>query len=298
MRRPSVNAGASRRDGVDGAVDQRQRLAVALEHAAHDLGVDLLRRLGEADARRACSATTRASSSPSSPPVRPRASGRRARCASCSRTSSQTCSESTSDAVEVEDDRLDHPLRYSAAEADERRRVDARLGPLAPRRRRACGRRRRARPRARTRASRARRRGAARAGSRRRRLRATSRSAGRRARSAARRDSWPAPSSETAKPPAARSSSCSAACFAIEIPTSGGSSASGTSEATVRPSRSPSRSTVTTLTPAGWRRITSRSSSPPATRTILRVVRRARQSGSPAKNSFCTACCWRSNSWS
>ena len=67
--------------------------------------------------------------------------------------------------------------------------------------------------------------------------RATSRSAARRGRSAARARAGRAASSETAKPPASRSSSCNAAWRAIEIPTSGGSSASETSDATVRPSR-------------------------------------------------------------
>ena len=48
-----------------------------------------------------------------------------------------------------------------------------------------------------------------------------------------------------------------------------GSSDSETSEPTVRPSRWPSASTVTTATPAGTRRITVRSSSPPATAPII-----------------------------
>ena len=47
--------------------------------------------------------------------------------------------------------------------------------------------------------------------------------------------------------------------------TSGGSSATETSDATVTPSRWPSRSTVTTDTPTGCRRMTALSSSPLAT---------------------------------
>ena len=62
---------------------------------------------------------------------------------------------------------------------------------------------------------------------------------------------WSPARSETAKPPASRRSSWNAAWRPIEIPTSGGSSASETSDATVRPSRVPSTSTVATATPTG-----------------------------------------------
>ena len=72
--------------------------------------------------------------------------------------------------------------------------------------------------------------------------------------------SWPAASRLTANPPASRSSSCSAASRATEIPTSGGSRESETSVPTVNPRPSPSASTLTTATPAGNRRINARTS--------------------------------------
>ena len=63
--------------------------------------------------------------------------------------------------------------------------------------------------------------------------------------------SWSPASSETAKPPASRRSSWNAAWRQIESPTSGGSSASEASDDTVRPRRLPSNSTVATATPKG-----------------------------------------------
>ena len=72
--------------------------------------------------------------------------------------------------------------------------------------------------------------------------------------------SWPAASRLTAKAPDSRSSSCSAASRATEIPTSGGSRESETSVPTVNPRPSPSASTVTTATPAGNRCINTRTS--------------------------------------
>ena len=66
-------------DRLDGAVDQRQVARGSARASADDLGVDLLRRLGEPDLVVHVRATTRASSCPSSPPARPRASARRAR---------------------------------------------------------------------------------------------------------------------------------------------------------------------------------------------------------------------------
>src|SRR6266498_3209316 len=74
--------------------------------------------------------------------------------------------------------------------------------------------------------------------------------------------SWPAARMLTTKPPARCRSSCIAASRAIETPTSGGSSESETSEPMVSPSRSPSRATVTTATPAGNRRMSAVSASP------------------------------------
>src|SRR5205085_11436651 len=64
----------------------------------------------------------------------------------------------------------------------------------------------------------------------------------------------------SAKPSARRRSSCIAACRLTATPTSGGSRESETSEPTVRPSRSPSTSTVSTATPVGNRRIKARRS--------------------------------------
>ena len=61
------------------------------------------------------------------------------------------------------------------------------------------------------------------------------RSAGRCGRSAARACSWSPASIDTAHSPASRSSSCSDASSAIEMPTSGGSSESETSDETVSP---------------------------------------------------------------
>src|SRR5438105_9496986 len=69
----------------------------------------------------------------------------------------------------------------------------------------------------------------------------------------------------TASSPASRSSSCKAASLRIANPTSGGSSDSETSDATVRPRRWPRTSTERTATPAGKRPMTARSSSPPTT---------------------------------
>ena len=76
---------------------------------------------------------------------------------------------------------------------------------------------------------------------------------------------WPPASMLTAKPPASRRSSCICACREIEMPTSGGSRDSETSALTVWPSRCPSTATVTTATPLGKRRMTSRRSSPSTT---------------------------------
>src|SRR5919201_1184462 len=73
---------------------------------------------------------------------------------------------------------------------------------------------------------------------------------------------WPAASRLTPKAPARRSSSCSAASRRIAKPTSGGAIESGIRVPIVKASRSPSRSTLTTATPAGNRRIRSRRCSP------------------------------------
>src|SRR5439155_1842923 len=73
--------------------------------------------------------------------------------------------------------------------------------------------------------------------------------------------SWPAASRLSAKLSARRSSSCIAAWRLTATPTSGGSSERETREPTVKPSRSPSTSTVRTATPAGKRRSSARSSS-------------------------------------
>src|SRR6266540_7123221 len=84
--------------------------------------------------------------------------------------------------------------------------------------------------------------------------------------------SWPAARMLTTKPPARCRNSCIAASRAIETPTSGGSSESETSEPTVNPRRSPSRSTVTTATPAGNRRMSAVSASRVAMESESRSV--------------------------
>ena len=93
--------------------------------------------------------------------------------------------------------------------------------------------------------------------------------------------SWSAASRLAANPPACRSSSCSAASRATEIPTSGGSSESESSVPMVRPSRSPSASTVTTATPEGKRRISARRSSPATTSSMFEG--QATISGAPTR---------------
>ncbi len=87
--------------------------------------------------------------------------------------------------------------------------------------------------------------------------------------------SWSPASSETAKPPASRSSSWNAAWRATEIPTNGGSSASETSEDSVRPRRVPSTSTVATATPTGYRRMTALNCSPLDTARCYGRLRKA-----------------------
>src|SRR5215218_5079360 len=73
----------------------------------------------------------------------------------------------------------------------------------------------------------------------------------------------------TAKEPASRSSSCSAACCPRATPTSGGSSESDTSESRVSPAACPPALTVTTLTGAGTSRINALSSSPATRRSYV-----------------------------
>src|SRR5262249_23669548 len=66
--------------------------------------------------------------------------------------------------------------------------------------------------------------------------------------------SWSAASIDTHHSPASRSTSYSDADSASEMPMSGGSSESETSELTVRPARRPAASATTTQTPVGQRR--------------------------------------------
>ena len=189
--------------------EERQPLAVALEHPAHDLVVDLLGRLGEADhvvhvarpLRRAHAHHVRLRAG--------RSSGRRAR-GRAARA------------------RRPRPARSRAGRRRGRRRRPRSREAYSPPRRTSggasapaiasstCATKKRAcpRPARRQRAAqpadgaREQRRTVAGLDGRRR---ATSRSAARRGRSAGRASSWPAASSDTAKPPASRSSSWSAA---------------------------------------------------------------------------------------
>src|SRR5437016_7241908 len=73
---------------------------------------------------------------------------------------------------------------------------------------------------------------------------------------------WAPDSKLAVHPPARRIGSCDDESLPIEMPTRAGCSESDTSEPTVSPNRSPSTAAVTTATGAGKRRITSRSSSP------------------------------------
>ena len=166
------------------AVDQRRRLAVAGEHPLHDRRVDLLGRAGQRQLLRHVASTTRSSSCPSSPASPSRCSGRRPRRVYCSRTSSQTCSEST-----ITPSRSKITASVTARRTPGARRRATSL-PRLPRssaahRRRTCG--RRSAPRRPSARSPSRPRPAAGADRpRARRSRSRARSAARRARSAAR----------------------------------------------------------------------------------------------------------------
>ena len=242
---PSGHARGQPLDRLDRAVDQRQPPRVAVEHPPDDLAVDLLRRLGQARRPRACSGTTPSSSSPSCPPApaslqRPPRSRTRP-----SRTSSQSSSVSTmtpsrskttacdrSDAVDT-DITSNREVPLSGRRARARRRRAPRLEHLADEDRVVAG--VVLGPDRGTRASRARPRRAGRAPRPRGRpRRSRARPAGCRCgRSAARAPPGRSRGGSRRSGPRGGSARARRTRGPTEIPTSGGSSESETSEPTV-----------------------------------------------------------------
>ena len=233
-------------DGLARAGKSGEPLAVERLQPAHDLGGDLLRRLGQADHARACSATTRASSCPSCPAARGRASGRRAP-ARAPRARRPRPAPSRAARRRDRRRRRRSQGRVALAVEDERALGRAGLGALdgADEEGVVAGLVDVGRPAARA--------SPTRALELRRAVHVAQRDVlpERDRRDAARevlgeRRPGPSASRLTANSPASRSSSFSAASVRTATPTSGGSSESETSEATVSPTRWPCRSTVTT----------------------------------------------------